>query len=59
MVEIIVETLVIVGGIGFLIKACKAVARQGDLDEIRALIGEGFLSTYISRGDRRRGRTQK
>jgi hypothetical protein len=59
MVEMFLETLVILGGIAFLIKACKTVSRQGDLDEIRSLIGEAFLLPYAPRSIRRRGYTKK
>ena len=58
MVENLIEILVLMGALVMLLRACRAVARQGNLDDVKRMIGDGLLSPYVSRGSERRNRPE-
>ena len=49
MVENVIEILVILGAAIMLVKACRAIAQHGNLDEIKQMVGEGLLLPYAAR----------
>ena len=48
LVENLFEVLVVLGAIVLLVRACRATARHGNLDEIKRMVGEGLLVPYTA-----------
>ena len=59
MVETAVEILVVLAGMGFLVWAIKSMARQGNLGEVKTLMGEAFILPHTTRSDEQKNRLKK